>query len=227
MAKNSNKSQEKDKEKEKAPVVPEAVKQDETAPKGGTDLLEDVSNEKDVILNEVAKGVIQDELAKQRGLDAKADHEDSYAGAEARKKAKAEQNRELKEKALLEDRGPVLVGGRTRVKVEKRVQELEPDPKGKTDENGEVILVPKRYENYPIQTIEGYPVQFVASNSIMNKSNTWDEGFTDGYFHFTECGHPMYDNSVCTEIIHENHDKLKKRGYVIKTNEEIQLFLVK
>lgn len=216
--------------KNNAPVIPAGAKPGDEAPpevKGAPVELADVSNETDRVLNQVAEGVINSEHDRQRKADAQADYEDSSAGAEARKKATTEGNREAKKDALLAEKGPVLTGGFARQKIAKRTQELVEDPKGKKDDDGNVLMVPKAYKNYPIRTIEGKDVQFVASNPIHNKANTWDEGYTDGYFHFLECEHPMYDNSVCTEVVHENHDKVKKLGFVIKTDQEIQLFLVK
>lgn len=121
---------------------------------------------------------------------------------------KLEQQRNVPRNGVVEDKGPILVSGKPLKARQKPA--VEPG---------------KVYKNYPVKQIGGEDVLFLASRPFHDKTVQWDSGYEDSYEHFTETDHPMFFNSVVVKIKWLNHYKKLIDAWVIRTDEEIMLFI--
>lgn len=169
----------------------------------------EISNEADRVLNDLAEQTRMDELEKQRAIDAEADKGDTQLGRVASNKKEAALRKAAEDAAIKESKGAVLTGGVVSNKFKK--PEIEPG---------------KVYKNFPVKTIQGVGVTFQAARPFHDKSCDWDEKYRNNYEHFIESDHPIYHNSAVTAVKWTTHEKVVRDGFVIKTDEEIQLFLV-
>lgn len=172
--------------------------------------LAELSTAADSVLNGLVAGLSSGARDEQKEEDAESDFEDSEKGRRLR--AKFEKLKaEIKVKdQMLSDKGLVLASGQPQFRKVK-----------------EAIEPGRIYNNFPVATIDDKPVRFVSSRPFYDKQVSWDDGFRQSSEHFIQCDHPIYTNAVYCHIPKfVNFDKALKEAYVIRTDEEIQLYFV-
>lgn len=190
-----------------------------------TGTLKDLSNDADATLAELQEHLQKEEIDKQRVADAEADFMDSPYGKKLQALAKAAEARAAKAEALLAQKGLVLSDGTP----QRRALKGKVDPermKVEADKNGQLQFV-NPYNNFPIKKIDGENVVLVASVPFYDKSCAWDDGHRHESEHFIQSEHPNYINAVYCRIRQfKSFDKTLRDAFVVRTDEEVQLFYV-
>lgn len=190
-----------------------------------TGKLSDLDNEADRTLADLQQHLNKEEINKQREADLEADFLDSPHGKKLQALALAAERRAEKAEKLLEEKGMVLANG----VPQKRMPKSQIDPSRMAtalNKDGQLEFV-NPYKNFPVREIDGKKVQLVASVPFYDKQCNWDDGYRSSSEHFIQSEHPNYANSVYVHIpTFKNFDKSIKEAFVIRTDEEVQLFYV-
>lgn len=194
-------------------------------PEKPTGTLSDINNESEMLLQDLAKDLNKDKFERQRNADAEADFLDSPTGQRLAAQLKAAEKRAAKAEALIEEKGLVLADGTPQHRIPK--SSIDPERmKTRTRADGTVEFI-NPYKNFPVKEIDGCKVQLVGSVPFYNKECTWDDGYRSESQHFVQSDHPNYANAVyCRVRQFKNFDKQIKDAFVVRTDEEIQLFFV-
>lgn len=177
---------------------------------GSKEILDELNNESNNVIADLTKKTLDEEFQREKREMDEIEFQDSIPGQIHTGLMKAAKNRKEADELLKESKGKVLADGRPQNRFKKPA--IDPN---------------KSYENFPIKEIDGVPVVLIGAVPFFNKDVQWDENYRHLSEHFTQCEHPNYHNAVYCKIRYSDLFKQVSDAWVIRTDEETQLWRAK